>query len=296
MTGILTNARAAGYGDSPVMPRRPALLNNWHPSLAQWEPLLELLSEPLVQPGDKFSALQLLGALNPSVIAPDVRTRLAEIAVTIPTGPPRDWDLPGQGNAGAAALRLAAHLGVLQPAAAATALGQLLASTDEQRIGAVWLASELGRPEDLGILLTLAHDAEADVRTTVRQTRPRPWYHRCPGTGAGARRVARQRSPGRTRCQHVEEGVQDGGVVVVVVALVRGRGAFDDALFDFVADDRMDADAQGQARARTDLPDPGGPLTTVITGFCAELGMRHCGRSLVIDVGVLGAGLMSRRR
>ncbi|WP_280478878.1 hypothetical protein [Nocardia asiatica] len=167
VTGILANARAAGYGDSTAMPRRLALLKYWHPRLAHWDPLLELLSEPLVQSGDKFGALQLLGALDPSVIDPVVRTRLAEIAVTIPTGLPGEWDLPWQGNAGAAARRLAAHLGVLEPAAAATALAQLLAGAAEQCIGAVWLAYELGRPEDLGILLTLAHDAEADVRAAA---------------------------------------------------------------------------------------------------------------------------------
>jgi hypothetical protein len=166
---ISRNARQGSYGfGGHDIPQALALLNVWHPDVANWEPLLTLLDDDAVSPSDKRSALEMLAGfvdrLDDEILGllEPVAVKAAQQASSAPAdlfGSPTD-------AIGAGAL-LAAALGALQPTDAAERLVTLIGgSVDERRWGAQ-VAYRLRRPEDIGALATLAQDSDVSVRATA---------------------------------------------------------------------------------------------------------------------------------
>jgi hypothetical protein len=144
-----------------------ALLNVWHPDVAAWEPLLELLSEPAVLVEHKRGALETLGNLADR-IPTDVQAQLRPIAVTAAeqsTAPASMFETE-RDNMGPGTY-LATVLGALGESATADRILNLLAGDRNHRRWATQIARQLGRPDDIGVLATLSQDSDVDVRAAA---------------------------------------------------------------------------------------------------------------------------------
>lgn len=145
-----------------------AIVNTWHLEAARWDPLLRLLDDQTVRSGSKRIALQTLANLA-SHLPPDVAARLLPIAGTIAkreTAAPVDiFDGP-RDTAGEAANLLVA-LGGLEMDDSFDRLTDLVAGESGDRRWAAEVAGQTGRPEDVGVLLTLAADDDPHVRAAA---------------------------------------------------------------------------------------------------------------------------------
>jgi hypothetical protein len=165
----ITDAHAGTFGiGGSDTGREITLLNLWHPASADWDQLLTFMGDSMVNGGDKRGGLQLLATLADRIPA-DQRARLVEIAAVIGSAqqsPAASLFGPVQDAEGAAAVLVVAmgghseseHAGMLQ---------RLLAGSTDQRTWAARLARRRGDPEDTGVLFTLTHDTEPDVRASA---------------------------------------------------------------------------------------------------------------------------------
>lgn len=163
------HAHAFGLGGSDVG-REITLLNLWHPASADWEQLLAYLGDEMVNGGDKQGALQLLATLVDRVPVAQ-RARLVEIVAIIGSSqqsPPAGLFGPVQDAYGAAAV-LGVALDGLSESDYGGMLQRLLAGATDQRTWAARVARLRGHPEDTGVLLTLIHDIEPDVRASAAE-------------------------------------------------------------------------------------------------------------------------------
>jgi nuclear transport factor 2 (NTF2) superfamily protein len=153
-----------GFGD---IGRMLALLNAWHPASANWHSLLNLLGDDAVAGGHKIGAFQVLASLA-DLIPDEIRSRLGAIAVGVAERPSRGGlPLPIGGDPAGAAILMASALGILDTEWIADRfLGLLAGDPDEQR-WAARAARQLGWPEDIGILVTLAQAEDTNVRATA---------------------------------------------------------------------------------------------------------------------------------
>ncbi len=160
-------ARSYGFGGHDYG-QDLALLNVWHPTAANWDPLLDLLEDDAVIGEHKRGAFHLLAALADRV-PHELRARLEAIAVAVAQRPPDERWFPfgNKGDARGAAANLGAALGALDPDQAAGRLLDLLAGDADHRKWAAWLARRLGRAEDTGVLVTLTQDVEPAVRAAA---------------------------------------------------------------------------------------------------------------------------------
>jgi hypothetical protein len=165
---MVSDANAGAFSPGAHFGSGLALLNVWHPDVAQWEPLLDLLKDQAVPGSQKAAALGVLSSLGDQLPA-DVRPLLEEVALEIPRhSDPDPFPLFGYGgDASGAATELAASLGALDEAATASGLLLLLSGEPKQREWAARVARRLGRPEDTGVLVTLAQDPEPEVRAAA---------------------------------------------------------------------------------------------------------------------------------
>lgn len=160
-------ARSYGFGGHDYS-QDLALLNVWHPTAANWDPLLDLLEDDAVVAEHKRGAFHLLAVLADRF--PDkLRGRLEAIAVTVAKQPPDERMFPfgNKVDARGPAANLAAALGALDPEQAAGRLLDLLAGDADHRQWGAWLAKSLGRAEDTGVLVSLTQDAEPAVRAAA---------------------------------------------------------------------------------------------------------------------------------
>jgi hypothetical protein len=142
-----------------------ALLNAWHPEAAKWTPLLDLLTHTEVAIHDKRGALQTLASLA-AQLPDDIRAQLKPIALGIAerSSPPPvsvfgdEHDLVGE------AANLAVALGPPDPIWSTGILLDLLSGRAHHRYWAALVARRLRRPQDIGVLVDLAHDPDPDVR------------------------------------------------------------------------------------------------------------------------------------
>ncbi len=142
-----------------------ALLNAWHPKAAKWTPLLELLTHTEVAIHDKRGALQTLASLA-AQLPDDIRAQLKQIALSIADrSSPQpvsvfgdERDLVGE------AANLAVALGPPDPNWSTGILLDLLSGRAGHRYWAALVARRLRRPQDIGVLVDLAHDPDPDVR------------------------------------------------------------------------------------------------------------------------------------
>jgi hypothetical protein len=165
----ITDAHAGtfGFGNTDVG-MVITLLNLWHPASADWEQLLAFLGDRTVNGGDKQGALQLLAQMTDRIPA-EQRARLVEITAVICSvqpSPAADPFGPVQDVEGSAAV-LAFALGGNSESEYAGMLQRLLAGATDHRIWAARLARRRGDSEDIGVLFTLTHDTEPDVRASA---------------------------------------------------------------------------------------------------------------------------------
>ncbi len=166
---IIDSARAGSHGFGGFdVPLGLALLNLWHPSVAQWELVLELREESAVAGNDKRGAFLVLASLEPQI--PDnFRPRLKDIATkgADQALPEHSLFIGDERDAKGAAADLAAALGALDDQDAADRILDLLAGDTDHRQWAARLASRLARVEDTGVLAVLAQDIEPQVRAAA---------------------------------------------------------------------------------------------------------------------------------
>jgi hypothetical protein len=158
-------AGSFGFG-GPDFARALALLNIWHPSAANWDPLLVLLADNAVAGSHKEGAFRLLAVLSDR-IPHAVHERLRELAVDVSGRPQPSVPFPFFGDAAGAAAGLAAVLGALPPQTADERLLDLLAGDSNRRQNAAIMADRLRRPTDVGILVALVRDSEPQVRAAA---------------------------------------------------------------------------------------------------------------------------------
>lgn len=142
-----------------------ALLNTWHPELASWDPLLELIADPYVLTTSKRGAIRHLADAATRVPA-GCRTALLTAARTAAAEPPHTFaGLFGENKdcAGPAA-ELVAALASEDSPADPDQLPALLTGNADARRSAARIATRLHRPEDIGVLLVLATDQDPGAR------------------------------------------------------------------------------------------------------------------------------------
>lgn len=167
----ITDAHEGTFGiGSQDVGRDITLLNLWHPASANWKRLLAYLGDSMVNGADKSGALQLLAKLADR-IPPEQRAPLMEITAAIGSGQQTSSaSLFGLvHDAEGAAAVLADALGGHSQSDYAGMLQRLLAGGTDQRTWAARLARRQGAPEGTGVLLTLTHDTEPDVRASAAE-------------------------------------------------------------------------------------------------------------------------------
>jgi hypothetical protein len=140
-----------------------AILNIWHPQLAEWDALCRLLADRSVSGAHKQGALRVL-ATSVDRLPDDVRQRLEPISLDIASQPGRADAFIAKADATAAASELAAALG---PDRGPDQLLDLMGGNGLHRQSAARAARRLGRPEDVGVLIALAADPDPAVRATA---------------------------------------------------------------------------------------------------------------------------------
>jgi hypothetical protein len=160
-------AKAGTFNFGSDAGRSLALLNVWHPTLAAWDPLLNLLGEDSAPGGYKIGAFQVLAA--PVLHLPDnIKDRLGAIAADVASKPPlTDLPLPIEGDPSGAAANLAVELGALDAGSTAKAILVLLAGDQPQQSWAARTAKNLGTAEGVGILAALAESDSAHFRASA---------------------------------------------------------------------------------------------------------------------------------
>jgi hypothetical protein len=144
------------------------LLNVWHPDVASWDPLFNLLEEEAVAGSHKVGALLLLASVAEH-LHDNVRSRLKTIALAI-AGQPlpgRPSLLVNERDIVGAATELAVALGALDEDTIAHQLVALVAHDLAHRQWAARLAYRLNWPETVGVLVTLSQDLEPAVRAAA---------------------------------------------------------------------------------------------------------------------------------
>ncbi|WP_426733249.1 DUF4365 domain-containing protein [Glutamicibacter sp. 2E12] len=157
-------ARGGAYGfGGRDLGRTLFLLNVWHPEAADWEPVIELLTEP------STAADHLRGALSvfpwmperiPSPVVERIVPLLRERMTHVSEGDLSDGsDIRG----------LAADaLNAIRPGALTKEeLWSLMGGTRDQRSSAVFVIARRKNPADINLLASFACDKDADVRSAV---------------------------------------------------------------------------------------------------------------------------------
>ncbi|WP_345456879.1 DUF4365 domain-containing protein [Actinoallomurus oryzae] len=147
--------------------RTLALLNVWHPAVADWETLFQLLEDAAVIGELKRHAFQLLASCVDN-ISTGIRRRLGTIAITVsekwsPTSKYKGIAV----DAAEPAVELALKLGVLNDDSVTENILRSLAGDIGRRRWAVRIAGLRGNPEDIGLLLSFCFDPDVTVRSTA---------------------------------------------------------------------------------------------------------------------------------
>lgn len=148
--------------------RALVLLNAWHPELADWDPLLELIADPHVATQHKRGAMRDLA--NGATRLPDgPRSALLKSAQAAAAQPPPSFTgLLGENkdNTGLAA-ELVAALADKEESPDLELLPALLAGNTDARRSAARIAQRLRGPDNMVALLVLAADQDPGVRTAA---------------------------------------------------------------------------------------------------------------------------------
>ena len=160
-------AREGSIGIGPGDPAQNlTTLSAWHPELADWDPLLELLSEPVVPARLKRGALLTL-SWRSSQLPDGVAERLIPIAnaMTSSEVEPSPFELSHESDLMASGAVLAAALGHLENAD--RHLVKFLGGDGRERRHAALLAAQLDGAQHRGVLAALARDPDPQARATA---------------------------------------------------------------------------------------------------------------------------------
>jgi hypothetical protein len=162
-------ARHGSWG-MPVFDLGHALvvLNLWHPQLARWDLLLELLAEPRASGEHKSGAITAM-ARSPERIPQRLREQIGKIALGISAGDISNGPVlfePGEGLVGRATV-LALALGAIDVEQSADPYVELLTGEHQKRVWAAHVATRLAHDRDVGVLVVLCDDSHPSVRAAA---------------------------------------------------------------------------------------------------------------------------------
>jgi hypothetical protein len=165
---IITDAQEGRYGIGVDTVRVLALLDLWHPDVAEWEPVLEVLASDAVSVDDKRATLTLL-AEQAQRIPDDVRARLIPIARRIAAreGAATPSVYQGHADAAAEATTLGMALGAFDATEASAQVTRLLTGSTDDRYWAAVIAGRGDDPLQRGALLSLIADNNPHVRAAA---------------------------------------------------------------------------------------------------------------------------------
>ncbi len=164
----IADARNGTHGIGGDTGRTLVLLNLWHPTLADWNVVLELLRENAVAIEQKRGALILMAQMVdriPLAIRDDLATTTLELARY--NGPVVSFLGSHEMDARAEAALLATALGAFDPDEAAQTTLALLEGRRADRFWAATIAGRGDHPLYPGLLLALCTDSDPDVRSAA---------------------------------------------------------------------------------------------------------------------------------
>jgi HEAT repeat protein len=165
---VVANAHNGVFGMGSDVGSSLVLLNAWHPNSSKWEPLLRLLDDDRVLIGAKRYSLRYLASLADHV-PQQIRERLIPIATKIArreTAETHDFFGDG-GDAAGEATNVTLAFGGIDAEEFADRLVDLLAGGPTDRRWAARVAAQTDGSERVGLLVTLAADADASVRAAA---------------------------------------------------------------------------------------------------------------------------------
>jgi hypothetical protein len=165
---VVTDAKRGMFGIGSDVCRPLALLNVWHPEVAQWDPVLELLGEDAVMVDDKRGALRLLADVAER-IPDEIRTPLTDTVTHIARqeGNVMHSLLTRPRDASAEAALLAMALGAFGAEETSAHITRLLDGQASDRTWAAVIAGRNDTPFNRGLLVSLASDDDSKVRSTA---------------------------------------------------------------------------------------------------------------------------------
>lgn len=149
------------------LPRALTILNLWHPDLAEWDPLVELLGETRVMAEDKRGAISALNSHSdriPEPVRPKLRPAVLAIAAG-EVGEPTFFDDGAGLVPEATALSMA--LGAIDPSEDPDSLLDLLQDDFRHRAWAAHIAAKRTEDEGIGLLIALVDDTHPSVRAAA---------------------------------------------------------------------------------------------------------------------------------
>jgi hypothetical protein len=167
-SAIIERAHEHTYGPGRGVGEALALLNTWHPDVASWDPVCQLLEDSLVSDTDKSGALAVL-ANNANRLPAEVQTRLKPIATALAKrqAPVKGFALADNTDVRGIAVLLEGALGALDETDSADRLIALLRGDAQDRQWAVHVAYRPGTTENTGILIALTDDDDVQVRASA---------------------------------------------------------------------------------------------------------------------------------
>lgn len=144
-----------------------AVMNLWHPTVAEWDPLLELLGTEGMTDSYMLRTLVAL-ASSAKRIPPQVVRRLRPIiAGLVSRAPLQRSPFDSRADVRGPALDLAVAIGAIEDDRAAAIVMEWLAGDGAKRRWAAHVAYRLKRCEDIGMLSALTQDPDPDVRAAA---------------------------------------------------------------------------------------------------------------------------------
>lgn len=165
---VVTDAKRGKFGIGSDVCRTLALLNIWHPEVAQWDPVLELLGEDGVMVDHKRGTLRLLVEVAER-IPDEVRDPLTEAVTRLARqeGNVMRSLFTRSRDASAEATMLAVVLGAFDADETSAHITRLLDGQASYRKWAAVIAGRNENPFNRGLLVSLASDDDPDVRSTA---------------------------------------------------------------------------------------------------------------------------------
>lgn len=165
---VVADAKRGKFGIGSDVCHSLTLLNIWHPGIARWDPVLDLLGEDTVMVDHKRATLRLLADVAER-IPDEVREPLTETVTRIARqeGGVTHSLLSRPRDASAEAALLAMALGAFDVDETSTHIARLLDGHASDRAWAAVIAGRNDNPFNRGLLVSLASDENPDVRSAA---------------------------------------------------------------------------------------------------------------------------------